>query len=156
MRLLLLALPLLLLLFALFGALADVLMRVAAPGAIGPVLRLGAGGMPTTMVLGAWLLESIGLIALFLMLEGRTGSRWADGLMTAWTAWIFRGPLLVLTVVTTGAGRQQAWWSVVFGLWALYTVCGLALAGLATRLATPAPAPPPPAAVERSDDLWGP
>jgi len=85
---------------------------------------------PVRLLLGTWLFEACGLVALYLLVEGRSRRRWLDGLMAGWVAWIFRGPLLVVTVVVA-AGRPQApWFRLVLGWWVLYTVCGLALAAV--------------------------
>jgi len=82
------------------------------------------------LLLGTWLFEACGLVALYLLVEGRSRHRWLDGLMAGWAAWIFRGPLLVVTVVVA-AGRPQApWFRLALGWWVLYTVCGLALAAV--------------------------
>ncbi|HEX9734382.1 MAG TPA: hypothetical protein VGG06_20615 [Thermoanaerobaculia bacterium] len=80
------------------------------------------------LLLGTWLFEAFGLVALYLLVEGRSGRRWLDGLMAGWVAWIFRGPLLVVTVVVAAGGPQASWFRLALGWWVLYTVCGLALA----------------------------
>lgn len=82
------------------------------------------------LLLGTWLFEAFGLVALYLLVEGRSGHRWLDGLMAGWVAWIFRGPLLVVTVVVAAGGRQASWFRLAVGWWVLYTVCGLALAAV--------------------------
>jgi len=89
--------------------------------------------LPPLFQLGIWLLEATGLTALFLILQGRTASSWLDGLLTAWTAWIFRGPLLVLTVVPITRQSSDSWWSMALSWLALYTLCGVVLALLAKR-----------------------
>jgi hypothetical protein len=73
-------------------------------------------------------------MALFLVTQGRAGSWWLDGLLAGWLAWVFRGPLLVLTVTVAAHQSQEAWWRIVFGWWVLYSCCGLALAALARGL----------------------
>lgn len=98
---------------------------------------LAAGArLPNAVVLGTWLLESLGLSALFLLIQGQ-GSVWLAGLLAGWIAWVFRGPLLVLTVAGTagmaGAAGAPAgrWWPLALSWWFLYTVCGLLLGGTA-------------------------
>lgn len=80
------------------------------------------------VLLGAWLFEAFGLVALYMLIEGRTAYRWLDGLMAGWAAWIFRGPLLVVTVVVAAGRPQASWFRLALGWWVLYSVCGLALA----------------------------
>jgi hypothetical protein len=120
------ALPLVLVLFALFGLVVDV-------GAFGPQRALP---LPWALLLGTWLLEASGLVALYLLLQGRFSWWVLDGLVTGWIAWIFRGPLLVITVVSAVPGQpQQAWWQLVLAWWVLYSLAGLSLAWLARRSA---------------------
>lgn len=99
-----------------------------------PALRAAGQALPPHFVLGTWLLEAVGLSALFLILEGRTASRTLDGLLTGWIAWVFRGPLLVLTVVAVTHQSPDLWWSLALRWLAVYTLCGLLLALLAHRL----------------------
>ena len=147
MRFLLLAYPLLVLLIAAFGFLTDQLGFL--PGGLWP------GRTPVTgpAVAAAWGLEALAFLALFLLLEGRFRSRTVAGLATAWIAWVFRGPLLVISVAAAGFPREP-WWRLSIAWWGLYTFAGLALARLAMRrppaaddlalvdvTATPAPRP---------------
>lgn len=89
------------------------------------------------MPLATWVLESIGLAALFLMIQGRGGSRLASGLLAGWIAWVFRGPLLVVTVVSLAGLAPGPWWVLVFSWWVLYTVCGLLLGVVAVSAGLP-------------------
>lgn len=89
--------------------------------------------LPPLFQLGIWLLEATGLTALFLILQGRTASSFLDGLLSGWIAWIFRGPLLVLTVVAVTRRSADLWWSMALSWLALYTLCGMVLALLARR-----------------------
>jgi hypothetical protein len=56
--------------------------------------------LPAALALGGALFEAVALVALFLLVEGRSGSPLLDGLATGLAAWLFRGPLLVLAVAT--------------------------------------------------------
>lgn len=112
----------------LFTFAAEVLGLQAGPGLLGT-----AAGLPMPLVLGTWLLEAVGLTALFLILHGRTGSRFLDGLLVAWSAWLFRGPLLVITAVGVTRGPAEPWWSMALVQLAAYTLCGVVLAVLAGR-----------------------
>lgn len=128
------ALPLLILLLAVFGFAVEVLDLEPAGGATIRLAILEQSRIPAFYVLLAWLMEACGLMALFLVCQGRTGAWWLDGLLSGWLAWVFRGPLLVLTVAVAAHQSQQAWWKIVFGWWILYSVCGLAMAALARGL----------------------
>lgn len=88
----------------------------------------GPARVPPAVQLAAWLLESTALLALFLLIQGRSGSWWLDGLATGWIAWVFRGPLLVFAVVALGGLPRQPWWSLAFQWLALYTLCGFVIA----------------------------
>ncbi len=111
-------------------------------GPTGAMTLLDLRRVPLTLMTGTWALEAFGLIALFLLIEGRTGSRWLDGLLTGWIAWIFRGPLLVVTIVVATGWPQGAWFRLALGWWVLYSVCGLALAMLARPRVRKEPSPP--------------
>lgn len=128
------ALPLLILLLAVFGFAVEVLDLEPAGGTAIRLAILEQSRIPATFVLMAWLMEACGLMALFLVCQGRAGIWWLDGLLSGWLAWVFRGPLLVLTVTVATHQSQDAWWRIVFGWWILYSVCGLALAALARSL----------------------
>lgn len=123
------ALLVLVLLQGLYTFALDLLDLYSGPSLSGPQETL-----PTLHVLGAWLLEALGLTALFLILRGRTASPYLDGLLASWGAWIFRGPLLVLTVVAVTGRISHPWWSMALSWLAFYTLAGLILALLAGRV----------------------
>ena len=85
-------------------------------------------------LLGGWVLEAVALSALFLLVQGRGGSWWLDGLLTAWIAWIFRGPVLVLAVAEHLGGGRDPWWNLTLRWLAIYSLAGLFIAFLARRL----------------------
>lgn len=120
-RFLVLALPLVLLALALFHFGSEAL-NLPVPDLAAPYL------------LGLWLLEATGLVALYLLVRERGLNRWLAGLAGCWAAWIFRGPVLALTAA--GAWRPPgASWGVVLAAWlALYTVCGLLMSSVAGSL----------------------
>lgn len=89
--------------------------------------------IPARYLAGGWALETAGLLALFLLVQGRSGAWWLDGLLAGWIAWIFRGPVLVLSVVTTTRLPREPWYSLSLRWLLLYSVCGLLLALLARR-----------------------
>lgn len=97
----------------------------------GLVPRSGATELPARVLLLTWVMESVGLIALFLLIRGRSFNGFFDGLLTGSVAWIFRGPLLVVMMVGVAGRSQELWWSLALGWWITYTVCGLLLAWLA-------------------------
>lgn len=131
-RFLLLALPLVLLLIALFNLGVEVFGMASE---MGPMVgwKPGRAGVPGAFVLGAWALEALALTALFVLVDGRGGWTLTNGLAAAWMAWVFRGPLLVLTAAGFGPGAGD-WWPLVWRWFVLYTAAGLALA-LAARVA---------------------
>jgi hypothetical protein len=125
-RFLLTALAVLVLLMGLFGyavELSDAGARFDRPSA----------RVATPYRWGGWLVESAALTALFLLIQGRAGAWWIDGLVTGWIAWIFRGPVLVLSVVAWSRMPREPWWALSLRWFLLYTLCGLALALLARR-----------------------
>ena len=144
-KFLLLALPLLVLAMALFRSLLEGFGRTPE------LARAAGGGLPAWVLVGTWALEALGLSALFLLIQGAQGaqgggSRLLNGLLTGWIAWVFRGPLLVVAVVTLGGLKQGPWWSLVVSWWFLYTLCGLLLGAIAAAAGYPPPAATPPAA----------
>lgn len=126
------SITLLLLTIALFSFALDVagLEPQATDLAFGPTSQ----HLPGHLLLATWLLEAIGLTALFLLIQGRGSNRLLDGLAAGWIAWVFRGPLLVLTVVSAANLPRQPWWRMTSRWLLLYTVCGLVLALLSRRL----------------------
>jgi hypothetical protein len=92
------------------------------------------GALPAPQLLGRWLLEATGLVALYLLVRERGLGRWLAGLASGWTAWIFRGPVLVLTVANASRLSASAWWNLSAAWFGLYTVCGLVMASVARSL----------------------
>lgn len=129
-RFLILALPLLVLLIAVFNW---TLERLGTVPDFGPLVgwRAGQAGLPAAYVLGAWTLEALALCAIFLLVAGRGGWALTSGLASGWIAWVFRGPLLVLTVAAA-SGRSASWWPFAWRWFVLYTIAGVLLAVLAT------------------------
>ncbi len=121
------------LLLALFGFAVELLDFEPRRGSVIRLALFEQPRVPGQLVLGTWLVESAGLIALFLLARGRFGRWWLDGLVAGWIGWIFRGPLLVITIVVAVRQPQDPWWTLAFGWWVLYSVCGLSLAFLARR-----------------------
>ena len=123
--------------------------------------ELSASGgivLPGYVQLATWSLEALALAALFVLVHSRNGG-WTSGLLSGWIAWVFRGPLLVVTVVGLAGLPPRPWWTVTFSWWILYTLCGLLLSGVAAGVGLgveprvppepvpirqPAPEPPPP------------
>jgi hypothetical protein len=142
-RFILLAIPLLVVLSALFNLGLELL---GAPPDLGPLVgwRAGGRGLPGAWVLAAWLLEATALTALFLLVDGRGGAAWFNGLLAGWTAWVFRGPLLVMTVVGFAGLPQTPWWRLSLRWFALYTLAGLLLGSLGRRVPDAGGPPAPP------------
>jgi hypothetical protein len=127
-RFLAFALPLLVLTMALFRFALEVLGRAPDPALLSPS---GGGPLPGWVILATWGLEALGLAALYLLIQGHGGRRWLSGLLAGWIAWVFRGPLLVVSVVGLAGLPPGPWWAMAFSWWVLYTLCGLLLGGAA-------------------------
>jgi hypothetical protein len=132
-RFLLLAAPLLLLVFALGTTtltacgLAPDLAPLAARGIARPE------GLPATIQWASWAFEGLALLALFLLVRGQTRRWWLDGLAAGAAAWTFRGPLLVLAVAGLTRLPVAPFWQLARGALVLDLVAALALARLADR-----------------------
>lgn len=133
LRFVIYAVPLLILHLAMFGFAVELLHFEPRSGAVIKLALFEQPRVPGHLVFGTWLVEAAGLIALFLLAQGRFGAWWLDGLAAGWVAWIFRGPLLVITIVVATGQPQDPWWTLAFGWWVLYSACGLSLAILARR-----------------------
>lgn len=152
-RFLLFALPLLFALFALFHLGLEV---AGFEPELGRLIGRRAGdlGLPAGWALATWALEALALVALYLLIVGPGAARFSTGLLAGWIAWVFRGPLLVITAVGYGGLSHGPWWQLSLRWLVLYTMAGGllgALGGLLLRPAPaarsrpvePAPAPPP-------------
>ncbi|MEO8275169.1 MAG: hypothetical protein ABI639_03060 [Thermoanaerobaculia bacterium] len=130
-RFLALALPLTLLLLALGS------IGIAAAGLgpdLGPLAARGVArpeGLPPGLRLAAWTFEAMALVALFLLLWGRTKRFWLDGLAAGASAWTFRGPLLVLAVAGMTRLPVAPFWQLAREALVLDLAAGLALAFVA-------------------------
>jgi hypothetical protein len=98
------------------------------PGALAPG---GGFDLPAWLRLATWALEALALSTLFVLVHGR-GWGGVSGLLTGWIAWVFRGPLLVVTVVGHAGLTPGPWWSLAFRWWVLYSLCGLLLGVIAS------------------------
>jgi len=127
-RFLIFSIPLLILAMALFHFALEALGRAPDPAVLSPS---DGRSLPGWVMLATWGLEALSLSALFLLIYGRNGLRWLSGLLSGWIAWVFRGPLLVVTVVGLAGLPAGPWWGLAFGWWILYTLCGLLLGGAA-------------------------
>jgi hypothetical protein len=127
-RFLLLAFTLLLLTLAVFAFALDTFELLPRTRQVD--FGLGRAQMPARVVLGTWTLESLGLIAVYLLVQGRSATWWLDGLATGWVAWVFRGPLLVVTVVGAARLAPDPWWSMALGWLLVYSLCGLMVAAV--------------------------
>lgn len=113
---------------ALFHFALEAVGRAPDPAALAPS---GGRALPGWVALATWTLEALSLSALFLLIHSQSGLRLLSGLLAGWIAWVFRGPLLVVTVVGLAGLPAAPWWGLAFGWWILYTVCGLLLGGAA-------------------------
>ncbi len=127
-RFLFFAIPLLILFMGFFHFAQEMLGIAPDPSQLAPS---GGTTLPGWVALETWALEALALSALFLLLQGRGSSNWLSGLLTGWIAWVFRGPLLVVTVVALAGLPPRPWWSLALSWWVLYSLCGLLLGGIA-------------------------
>lgn len=68
------------------------------------------GGLPARLATLALLFEASALVALYLLIEGRTGSTVGDGVAAGAAAWLFRGPVLVLAVAELTRLPTEPFW----------------------------------------------
>lgn len=133
LRFVLLAVPLAVLVLALAAVGADL---IGFGPDLGPLAQRGVArpeGLPRTFEAAALVFEGIALVALFLLLEGRSGIWWLDGVATGFAAWLFRGPLLVLTVAALTRLPTEPFWQVARLALFAEPIAGLAIAALARR-----------------------
>ena len=139
-RFLLFSIPLLIVTMGLFQLALEMFRLQVDPGSLAPG---GGVDLPNWVRLATWALEALALSTLFLLVHGR-GWGGVSGLLTGWIAWVFRGPLLVVTVAGYAGLPPAPWWAVAFRWWVLYSLCGLLLGVIAslTHLGREAEAPP--------------
>ena len=131
LRFVLLAVPLAVLVLALAAVTADVVgygpdsSPLAARGVARPE------GLPRTYEAAALAFEGVALVALFLLIAGRSGIWWLDGVACGLAAWLFRGPLLVLTVAALTRLPTEPFWQVARLALVAEPAAGLAIAALA-------------------------
>ena len=133
-RFLALAAPLLLLVFALAAA---AFPQLGLAPDLGPLAARGVArpeGLPAAIRVATWAFEGLALLALFLLVWGRTPRWWLDGLAAGASAWTFRGPLLVLAVAGLTRLPVAPFWQLARGLLVVDVVAALALAFVARRV----------------------
>ena len=84
--------------------------------------------LPLRLSAAGWAIEALALTALFLLIQGRTGAWWMDGLVAGLIGWVFRGPILVMSIVSLSRLGVDPWWPMSMRWLALYSICGVALA----------------------------
>ena len=132
-RFLFFALPLVLLVLGATAFAADA-MGATAEGLPAPA-SLWREPVSGRLLLATWMLEAVGLTVLFLLVQSRgEGGAVVDGLATAGIAWLFRGPLMVLTAAAVTRLGREPWWTLSLQRLAAYLVSGLLLALLARGL----------------------
>ncbi len=113
---------------AIFSLGLEALDLAASTSSLAALGLARAEPLPLELAAGGWLIEALALTALFLLIQGRSGAWWLDGLVTGAIGWVFRGPVLVLSVVSVSRLGSDPWWPMSLRWLALYTLCGLALA----------------------------
>jgi hypothetical protein len=127
-RFLIISLPLLIVVMGLFT------LALHATGFAPSMAALEARGLarpealPLGISAGGWLIEALALTALFLLIQGRAGAWWMDGLIAGMIGWVFRGPILVLSIVSLSRLGSEPWWQASLRWLLLYSLCGLVLA----------------------------
>lgn len=124
LRFLLLALPCITLELGLGAFLQDLLGIGLKAGAVTGGARLWELG-----------LEAVALTGLFLLIQGRGGSWWRDGLLAGGVAWVFRGALTVTTVARVTSLPRADWVGQAHAWLVTYAFAGLLLGLLARRFA---------------------
>ena len=127
-RFLVVSLPLLLVLMGLFSYGVEALGLAPSTSSLAVLGLERTEPLPPARLFGGWLVESLALTALFLLIQGKSGAWWLDGLVAAAIGWVFRGPVLVLSVVSMSRLGSDPWWPMSLRWLALYALCGLALA----------------------------
>lgn len=158
LRFVVLAWPAAVLALALVGWAAGL---VGAAPDLGPLAARGvarAEGLPAGAATAAALFEGLALVAFYLLVEGRTGSRVADGAVAGLAAWLFRGPLLVVAVATLTRLPTAPFWGAA-RLWLVALPAAGLLVGLVAHW-TLAPRPEDEAGAtaqvpRRDDELAG-
>jgi hypothetical protein len=138
LRFVALALPLALLVLVLGGWLLAALGLAPDTGALAARGVARPDGAPFRVEAAAGILEAAGLVALSLLLTGRTSRWWLDGLACGLVAWIFRGPLLVLAVASLTRLPTAPFAGLARGALLLDVAAALAVAALAKRMLTEA------------------
>ncbi|MFN7942193.1 MAG: hypothetical protein U0X73_11380 [Thermoanaerobaculia bacterium] len=133
LRFLALAVPALLLLLA-FATFAATQLGLEPDHSA--LARLGVArnvALPRAVMVAALAFESLALLAFYSVVAGRTGAWWLDGLATGLLAWLFRGPLVVVTIATWTRLPTEIFWSQA-KLWlVVYPLAGLLAAALGRR-----------------------
>lgn len=134
MRFLALALPAALLVLAVAGPVAAVLgLGVdTEPLAVRGVAR--PDGLEIRHQAAALGFEATALTALFLLVEGRTRSPLVDGVLAGLAAWLFRGPLLVVTIAAMTRLPTEPFWQAARADLVALPVAGLVV-GVCARIA---------------------
>jgi hypothetical protein len=141
LRFLLLAVPIAVCVLALAATAVD--LAGLGPD-LEPLDRRGLGraeSLPRGVAAAALVFEGLALVALYLLVAGRLGAWWLDGLATGFAAWIFRGPLLVLAVAALTRLPTEPFWQLARGMLVAEPAAALAVAALARRMRLPGSPP---------------
>jgi hypothetical protein len=80
---------------------------------LGPLAQRGVArpqGLPQPVAALAVVFEATALVTFYLLIAGRTGGGVVDGAIAGLAAWLFRGPLLVLTVAHLTRLPTEPFW----------------------------------------------
>ncbi len=127
-RFLAISLPLLIVLMGLFSLAIETTSLAPSMAALESRGLARPEALPFGISAAGWLIEALALTALFLLIQGRTGAWWMDGVVAGLIGWVFRGPILVLSIVSLSRLASEPWWPMALRWLVLYTLCGVALA----------------------------
>ncbi len=95
---------------------------------------VAAGRLPGALQVGAWALDALALLVLVLLFRGRGGGWFFEGLAAGLLAWVFRGPLTLLSVVALAHLPREPWGQQARIALVLYPLLALAASALAARM----------------------
>jgi len=115
------------------AALALGAWRSLAVVAVTALLLLGVTTGRITRQVGAWALDALALLLLVLLFRGRGGGWFGEGVAAGLLAWIFRGPLTLLSVVALAHLPGEPWSQQARVGLVVYPLLGLLAARLLPR-----------------------
>jgi len=118
-----------------FGVATFVIEKAGYAPSTAPLAWVGvsAGHLPGALQVGAWALDTLALLLLVLLFRGRGGGWFGEGVAAGLLAWIFRGPLTLLSVVALAHLPGEPWSQQARVGLVVYPLLGLLAARLLPR-----------------------